>query len=159
MHPRGLDGAHHLDRARKFALERSQARDVLHERGQAERAELIVQFVPDCAAARQAFFRQDHPRGGRLSGRRQNDGALGVDVERHARFAQGGADGGDVVAVEPGIERLHRRAAQIVAGEPRRREHGDADQRQRGQAPDAEPPQVRPKPLDLRQQIRRHIRA
>jgi hypothetical protein len=79
--------------------------------------------------------------------------------KRHARLAQGGADSGDVVAIEARIERLHRRAAQIIASEPRRRESGDADQRQRGQTPDAQPPQVRPKPLDLRQQVRRHIRA
>ena len=114
---------------------------------------------PTAPLARQALFRQDHPRGGRLSGRRQNDRALGVDVEGHARLAQCGADGGDVVAIEPRIERLHRRAAQIVAGEPGRRECGDADQRQGGQTPDAQPLQVRPEPLELRQQVRRHIRA
>ena len=102
-----------------------------------ERAELVVEFVADRAAARQAFFRQDHSRGGRLSGRGQNDRALGVDVERHARLAQGGADGGDVVTIEPRIERLHRRAAQIIAREPGRHEGGEADQRQRGQTPDA----------------------
>ena len=155
MHPRRLDAAHHLDRAGEFALERPQARDVLHERRQPERAQLVVEFIADRAAARQTFFRQDHPRGGRLSGRRQNDGALGVDVERHARLAQGGADGGDVVAVEARIERLHRGPAEIIAGETRRHESGDADQRERRQTTGAQPHQVRPKPLDLRQQVLR----
>jgi hypothetical protein len=115
--------------------------------------------LPTAPLRGRPFFRQDHPRRRRLPGRRQDDRALGVDVERHARFAQRGADGGDIVAIEPRIEGLHRRTAQVIAGQSRHREGGCADDGERGQTPDAEPLQVRPKPFDLRQQVRRHIRA
>ena len=159
MHPRRLDRAHHLDRPGELAFERPEARDVLHERGQAERTELVEQFVANGAATRKALFRQDHPRRGRLSGRSQDDSALGVDVKRHARFAQRGADGGDIVSVESRIEGLHGRPAQVPAGQARHREGGYAYNGQGGQTPDAQSLQVRPKPFDLRQQVRRHVRA
>ncbi len=144
MHARRLDRAHHLDRAGQLALQRSQARDVLHERGEAERPELVEEFVADRAAARQALFGEDHAGGRRLPGGNQHHRALGVDVEWHAGFAQRRADRRDVVAVEPGIERLHRGPAEVVAWRAQSRENRDADQRQRDETADAQPLQVRP---------------
>ena len=69
MDARRLDAAHHLDGAREFALDRADARHLLHERGQAERAELVVELVADAAGMRQALFGQRHAgRGGRPTG-------------------------------------------------------------------------------------------
>ena len=62
MDARRLDAAHHLDRARELALDRAHPRHLLHERGQAERAELVVELVADAAGMRQALFRQRHAR-------------------------------------------------------------------------------------------------
>ena len=83
-----LDAAHHLDRAREFALDRAHPRHLLHEGGEAERAELVVELVADAAAVRQALFRQRHARLARLADGHQHRGAVSADVEGDSRFAQ-----------------------------------------------------------------------
>jgi len=55
-----------------------------------------------------------------------------LNVERHALLAHRCADGVRCRRGRPGIERLHRLSAQIIASEPRRRRTLDAGQRQRG---------------------------
>ena len=75
----------------------------------------------------------------------------------HARFAQRSADGGDIVSVESRIEGLHGRPAQVPAGQAGHREGGYAYDGQGGQTLDAQSLQVRPKPFDLRQQVRRRV--
>jgi hypothetical protein len=156
---RRLDAAHHLDGARELALHRADARHLLHERGQAERAELVVEFVTDAAGMRQALFRQHHAGRCGLSERDCHRRPVGADVEVDPRFAQARADADDIVAVEAGIERLRRRPAEIVAGEAGRGEDGDADQRQRDQAPGAQGEKVRQQPFDLRQCVVHLARA
>jgi hypothetical protein len=56
MHTRGLHAVETTDGARKFAFERAQVIDVLHEGGGAERVRLIENFVADAAAFRQAIL-------------------------------------------------------------------------------------------------------
>ena len=159
MHSRRLDGPHHLDGSRQFPLQRPETGDVLHEGGEAEGAQLVEEFVADSPAARQPLFGENHARSRGLSRGRQDDCAFRVDVERHARLAKRRADGGDVVAIEPGIKRLHGRAAEVVAGEPGHREDRGPDQRERSETADAQPLQVRPEAFRLRQKVRRHSRV
>ena len=145
-----LDRAHHLDGAGEFALERSQPRHVLHERGEAEGAQLVEQLVADRAAARQALFGQEHARGRGLAGRDEHRGALGVDVEGDARLAQGGADRRDVVASEAGVKRLHGGAAELVAGEAGDGDDREPDQPEREEAPETQTEKVGPQPFRMR---------
>jgi hypothetical protein len=56
VHAGGLDPPHQLDRAREFAFKRPNAGDLLHERGQAERTELIVKLIASIRAVWQAFL-------------------------------------------------------------------------------------------------------
>ena len=159
MDARRLDAANHLDGARQLALHGADARHLLHERGQAERAELVVEFVADAAGMRQALFRQHHARRRGLPDRHRHRRPVGADVEIDPRFAQARADADDVVAVEAGIERLGRRPAEIIAGEAGRGEDGDADHRQRHQALAAQGEKIRRQPFDLRQCVVHLARA
>ena len=84
MDARRLDAADHLDRARELALDRADPRHLLHERGQAERAELVVEFVADAAGMRQALFRQHHAGRGGLPDRHRHGRPVGADVEADA---------------------------------------------------------------------------
>ncbi len=111
MDARRLDAAHHLDRAGQLAFQRAHPCHFLHERGEAERAELVVKLVADVAAMRQALLRKDHARLCALANGRQDVLAVGADVEADAGFRERRADADDVVAVEAGIERLLGRAA------------------------------------------------
>ena len=60
----------------------------------------------------------------------------------------------DVVAVEAGIERLHGRPAEHVAGEAGDAGDREPDQRERDETPDAQTEKVRPESFRLRQEVR-----
>ena len=67
MDARRRDAVHALDRARELAFERPRLGDVLHERGQAERADLVEQVVAGVGALRQALLGQQHAGTGRIA--------------------------------------------------------------------------------------------
>ena len=129
MDARRLDAAHGLDGARQLAFQRAHAGDFLHEGGEAERAELVEQFVAGAAGARQALFRQQHARMGGVAVGDIDRGAVGGDVERHACILERGADARDVLLVEAGIENFIGRAAEIIAGDADKAEHDQANRR------------------------------
>ena len=144
MDARRFDAANHLNSARQLAFHRADARHLLHERGQAERAELVVEFVADAAGMRQPLFRQHHAGCRRLPDRHRHRRPVGADVEIDPRFAQTRADADDVIAIEAGIERLGRRPTEVIAGEAGRGEDGEANHRQRHQASAAQGEKIRP---------------
>jgi hypothetical protein len=103
VNSRGFDAAHHLDRASQFPLDRAHSRHFLHEGGQAERSQFVIQFVAHGAAVRQTLLRERHSRLRALSHGDQDGGAVGADVERDPRLLERGADPDDVVAIQSGI--------------------------------------------------------
>ncbi|MGX1384061.1 hypothetical protein AB7M66_005192 [Bradyrhizobium japonicum] len=134
MHPRRLDALHQLHGARDLAFQRPQLGDFLHERGQAERADLVEQLVTGIGAGRQALLGQQHPRLHGLA-RAHRDGVAGrIDVECDILLAQRGADARHVFAIEACIERFELRPAQIIGAADDGDENGKADQSQGHQA-------------------------
>ena len=131
---RRLDALHQLNGARDLAFERPELGDFLHERGQAERADLVEQFVAGIGAGRQPLLGQQHPRLHGLA-RAHRDGVAGrIDVERDVLLAQCGADARHVFAGQAGIERFEFRPAEIIGATDDGDENGKADQPQGHQA-------------------------
>ena len=115
MDARRLHAAHGLDGARQLALQRAHAGDFLHEGGEAERAELVEQFVAGAAGTRQALFGQQHARMGGVAVSDIDRRAVGGNVEGQPRVLQRRADARDILLVEAGIEQLIGGAAQVIA--------------------------------------------
>jgi len=145
----GLDALHALDGAGDLAFERADPGHLLHEGGEAHGAELIEQLVAGVGARGQALFSEQHAGLRGLADRHQDGGALGADVEGDAGFVEGRADAGDVLGIETGVERLEVRAAQQVASEADRAEHGEADQPQDREAARTKGHDAGPQPLQL----------
>ena len=116
---RRLDALDRLDGARDLAFQRAHPRHLLHERCQAERADIVEQFVAGIGAGRQTLLGEQHAclRGG--AGRHQHGGAVGADVEVDAGLAQHQADLVHVGAFEPDIERLVGGTVEIDASRRR----------------------------------------
>ncbi|MGX1295118.1 hypothetical protein AB7M75_005026 [Bradyrhizobium ottawaense] len=134
MHPRRLDALHQLHRARDLAFQRPELGDFLHERGQAERADLVEQLVAGIGAGRQPLLGQQHPRLHGLARAHRERVAGRIDVEGDVLLAQRGAHARHVFAGEAGIERLEFRPAQIVRAADDGHENGKTDQAQGHQA-------------------------
>ncbi len=98
---RGAHALHALDRAGDLALEGADPGHLLHERGHAERAEVVEQLVARLRALRQALLGEQHPGLGGIAVGHQHRGAVGADVEADARILEHAADAGDVLAREP----------------------------------------------------------
>ena len=109
---------------------------------------LVEQLVPGIGTGRQALFRQQHARLRGVPARRYRV-TLSIDIERHARFLQRSADTAHVLGVEADVERLEVGPAQIIASEPNRREHGEANHSEASQTPRAQPQKIAPQPLKL----------
>ena len=110
---RRLDARDRLDGAGDLAFQRAHAGDLLHEGGQAERADIVEQLVAGIGAGRQALLGKQHARLRGLAGRHQHRGAVGGDVEADAGLAEHQADLVHVGAFEADIERLVGGAVEI----------------------------------------------
>ena len=62
VNPCRLHALHQLDGARDLAFKRAKLGDLLHERGQPQRADLVEQFIAGIRAGRQPLLREQHPR-------------------------------------------------------------------------------------------------
>ena len=110
---RGPDARDRLDGAGDLAFQRAHAGDLLHEGGQAERADIVEKLVAGVGAGRQALLGKQHARLRGLAGRHQDRGAVGGDIEADAGLAEHEADLVHVGAFEPDIERLVGGAVEI----------------------------------------------
>lgn len=98
---------------------------------------------------RQALLGEQHPRARRLGGAHHHGVARCGHVEIDARLVERRADAADVVALEPGIEHGHLRAAEIIGAADDGEDHGDADRREGDQTLRAEFEQVAPQAIGL----------
>ena len=144
---RGADAVHQLDRPRELALRGAHAGDVLHERREAERAELVVEFVAGAGAVRQALLGEKHAGTRRLVVAHLDAGTVRADVERDAHLVESRTDIRDVLPVEAGVEDLEGRPAEIHAADADDRGHREPDRAERDEAPPAELGETREKGL------------
>ena len=98
---------------------------------------------------------QQHAGLGGLAVMDRHGGAVGADVEGDVGVVESGADGGDIAAVEAGIERLGGGTAEVIAADPDQREDRDPDRRQRAELAASELEQIRPQPLHLVHRVHR----
>jgi len=144
MHACGLDAAHHLDRARKLALHGAHPGHFLHERSEAERAELIEKLVSHAVAVGQAFFCERHAGHRRLPDGHDDRGAVRAYVKRDAGFLERRTDARDVLAIKSRIEHFGRRAAEVITGQDHNRENAQAHHAQNGEPPCSKREQIIP---------------
>ena len=134
MHPRRLHAFHQLDCAGNLAFQGPQLGDLLHERGQAERADLVEQLVAGIGAGRQPLLGEQHSRLHGLARADRNRIAGGVDIEGDVLLAQRCADARHVFSGEACVERFEFGAAEIVGSANYGDENRKADQPQGHQA-------------------------
>lgn len=96
----GLDGAGDL------AFKGADAGDLLHEGRQAERTDIVEQFVAGVGTGGQTLFGKQHTRIGSLADGNHHRSAVRTDVEGNACFAERDADLVHVGALKSDIERL-----------------------------------------------------
>jgi hypothetical protein len=149
MDPRRLDALERLDRPGNLALQGADPGDVLHERGQAEGAQIVEEFVAGLAALRQALLGQQHAGLRGLPVADQHRRAVRADVERDAGILEHGAHPAHVVPAEAGIEGLAQGSAEIIGAEANRQEHREADQPEGDQASRTQLQDVVPKLLEV----------
>ena len=105
-----------LDGAGDFAFERADAGDFLHEGGEAERADIVEQFIAGIGAVGQAAFGEIQARLAGRSDRNLQAGAIGADFEIDIGLGKRDADLIEVAAFEPDVERLVGRLVDVEAG-------------------------------------------
>ena len=158
MHPRRLDRAHQLDGTRQFAFERPDARDFLHERGEAERAQLIEELVAGVGIVGQALFGKQHARLRRLAKVNEHRTPIGAQVEIDVGFFERRGDPAHVLPVKPAVEQFERRPAQIIARQSRDHENHEAGHAEPNKPPRSKPRKIRPDTLCLFERRHRYPR-
>ena len=81
-----------LDGAGDFTFERTDAGDFLHEGGEAERADIVEEFVAGIGAVGQAAFGEIQPGLARHADRHLQARAIGADLEIDIGFGKRDAD-------------------------------------------------------------------
>src|SRR6185312_11922462 len=149
VNARRLDAGNRLDGAGNLAFKRAYAGDLLHEGGEAQRTDIVEEFVAGVGAGRQALFGEQHARLRRRAGRYQNGGSVRAYVEGDAGFAEHHADLVHVRAFEADIEGLVGGTVEIDRAEADHGDHDCRDAGQNGKPPGAETLEVRDECLDL----------
>ncbi len=130
------DAGDRLDRAADFAFERANPRHFLHERGQAERADVVEEFVARVGAVRQTALGEQEAGLAGHAGRNGDAGAVGSDLETDIRLGKRHADLVQIRRVEPDIKRFLSRFID-QKGRPQDERDGNDAQRQPTPASDS----------------------
>jgi hypothetical protein len=127
MHARGFDPVDALDGAGQFALERTQAVDVLHEARRAERVRLVEDLVADAAALGQAALGKRHAQPRHPVDRHHDDIAVIAHLVGDALAVQLLDDRARIFKRQAGKERRHLRRCDPHDDEGEKADQSDGD--------------------------------
>ena len=112
----GGNAADLLDRATDLAFERANARDFLHEGGQAEGADIVEEFISGIGAVGQAAFGKQQTRLAGHADRHLDACPVCTDGEIYAGFGQRDADLVEVGGLQTDVEGLVGRLIDVKRG-------------------------------------------
>ncbi|MEY9167225.1 hypothetical protein ABIE78_005344 [Sinorhizobium fredii] len=119
-----------LDGAGNLALQCTNARNLLHEGGEPERADIVEKFVTGIGAARQAAFGQEQASLAGHADRHLDAAAIRTDLEVEIRLGKRNADLGDIAAFEAHIERFKGRLVDVDGSAENEADCDDAGHRE-----------------------------
>jgi len=123
----GVDAVDRLDGAADLAFQGAHAGHFLHEGGEAERADIVEEFVAGIGAVGQAAFGEQKAG---LAGRAGGDAqalAIGSDFEINAGFGKRDADLVEIVRLKAHIQGLVGRLVDVHGGKKNDRHRRDAN--------------------------------
>ncbi len=138
MHARRGHGLDRADGARKLALERAQAVEVLHEARGAESVLLVEELVAGAAARGQSLFGHRHAQAQHAVLGHEDEPAIALELVGHAHGFQPRDDGARVLDRERAEERRHGRLGQPQNDEGEKADEGRAYPGERRNARHAE---------------------